>query len=83
VFRPRLLLMDAPMGALDKQSRESPRLEMRRPHADFGITFIHVTHDQEEGPGKPAFNTLWLTVLAFLMLSIVIIGLASFRRPAT
>ena len=48
VFRPRLLLMDEPMGALDKQLRENLQLEMRRLHADLGITFIHVTHDQEE-----------------------------------
>jgi len=48
VFRPRLLLMDEPLGALDKQLRESLQLEMRRMHADLGITFIYVTHDQEE-----------------------------------
>jgi spermidine/putrescine ABC transporter ATP-binding subunit len=48
VFSPRLLLMDEPLGALDKQLRESLQLEMRRLHADLGITFIYVTHDQEE-----------------------------------
>src|SRR6195952_5656388 len=48
VFRPRLLLMDEPLGALDKQLREQLQLEMRRLHADLGITFIYVTHDQEE-----------------------------------
>jgi spermidine/putrescine ABC transporter ATP-binding subunit len=48
VFRPRLLLMDEPLGALDKQLRESLQLELRRLHADLGITFIYVTHDQEE-----------------------------------
>ena len=48
VFRPRLLLMDEPLGALDKQLRESLQLEMRRLHADLGITFVYVTHDQEE-----------------------------------
>jgi spermidine/putrescine ABC transporter ATP-binding subunit len=48
VFHPRLLLMDEPLGALDKQLRESLQLEMRRLHADLGITFIYVTHDQEE-----------------------------------
>ena len=48
VLRPRLLLMDEPLGALDKQLRESLQLEMRRLHADLGITFIYVTHDQEE-----------------------------------
>jgi ABC-type Fe3+/spermidine/putrescine transport system ATPase subunit len=40
--------MDEPLGALDKQLRESLQLEMRRLHADLGITFIYVTHDQEE-----------------------------------
>ena len=48
VFKPRLLLMDEPLGALDKQLRENLQLEMRRLHADLGITFIYVTHDQEE-----------------------------------
>jgi spermidine/putrescine ABC transporter ATP-binding subunit len=48
VFRPRLLLMDEPLGALDKQLRDSLQLEMRRLHAELGITFVYVTHDQEE-----------------------------------
>jgi spermidine/putrescine ABC transporter ATP-binding subunit len=48
VFQPRLLLMDEPLGALDKQLRENMQLEMRRLHAELGITFIYVTHDQEE-----------------------------------
>lgn len=48
VFKPRLLLMDEPLGALDKQLRDNLQLEMRRLHADLGITFIYVTHDQEE-----------------------------------
>ncbi len=48
VFKPRLLLMDEPLGALDKQLRENLQLEMRRLHADLGITFVYVTHDQEE-----------------------------------
>jgi spermidine/putrescine ABC transporter ATP-binding subunit len=48
VFKPRLLLMDEPLGALDRQLRETLQLEMRRLHADLGITFIYVTHDQEE-----------------------------------
>jgi spermidine/putrescine ABC transporter ATP-binding subunit len=48
VYQPRLLLMDEPLGALDKQLRESLQLEMRRLHAELGITFVYVTHDQEE-----------------------------------
>jgi len=40
--------MDEPLGALDKQLRENLQFEMRRLHADLGITFIYVMHDQEE-----------------------------------
>ena len=48
VFRPRLLLMDEPLGALDKQLREGLQAELRRLHAELGITFVYVTHDQDE-----------------------------------
>ena len=48
VFRPSLLLMDEPLGALDKQLRESMQREIRRLHQELGITFLYVTHDQEE-----------------------------------
>jgi len=48
VFNPRVLLMDEPLGALDKQLRESMQLEIRRLHAELGMTFIYVTHDQQE-----------------------------------
>jgi spermidine/putrescine ABC transporter ATP-binding subunit len=48
VFRPRVLLMDEPLGALDKQLRESMQLEIRRLHTELGITFVYVTHDQQE-----------------------------------
>jgi putative spermidine/putrescine transport system ATP-binding protein len=48
VFRPRLLLLDEPLGALDKKLRESLRLELKRIHREVGITFVNVTHDQEE-----------------------------------
>lgn len=48
VFRPHLLLLDEPLSALDKQLRQSLQLELRRLHAELGITFIFVTHDQEE-----------------------------------
>ena len=48
VFRPRVLLMDEPLGALDKQLRETMQLEIRTLHAELGITFVYVTHDQEE-----------------------------------
>ena len=48
VFRPRVLLMDEPLGALDKMLREQLQLEIRRLHKQMGITFVFVTHDQDE-----------------------------------
>src|SRR5690606_9841605 len=48
VFNPRVLLMDEPLGALDKKLREGLQLEIKRLHEELGITFIYVTHDQEE-----------------------------------
>ena len=48
VYRPSIILMDEPLGALDKKLREDMQLEIKRLHADLGITMIYVTHDQEE-----------------------------------
>ncbi|WP_125610203.1 ABC transporter ATP-binding protein [Specibacter cremeus] len=48
VFNPRALLMDEPLGALDKNLREKLQLEIKRIHQDVGRTFVFVTHDQEE-----------------------------------
>ncbi len=48
VKRPRLLLLDEPLGALDKKLRNEMQLELKRIQHEFGITFIIVTHDQEE-----------------------------------
>ena len=48
VKRPRLLLLDEPLGALDKKLRSEMQLELKRIQDKFGITFIVVTHDQEE-----------------------------------
>ncbi|MGY1746546.1 ABC transporter ATP-binding protein [Blastococcus sp. SYSU D00695] len=48
VFKPRLLLLDEPLGALDKRLRESLQLEIKRIHRELGVTFVFVTHDQEE-----------------------------------
>ena len=48
VFDPRVLLMDEPLGALDKQLRESLQLEIKRLHERLGVTIIYVTHDQQE-----------------------------------
>lgn len=48
VFGPHLLLMDEPLGALDKKLREALQLEFRRIHRVLGATIVFVTHDQEE-----------------------------------
>ena len=48
VNRPRVLLLDEPLGALDLQLRRRMQLELKHLHARLGITFIFVTHDQEE-----------------------------------
>jgi len=48
VFEPPLLLMDEPLGALDKKLREQIQLEIKQLHRNLGITIIYVTHDQEE-----------------------------------
>ncbi|MCW2901495.1 MAG: polyamine transporter ATP-binding protein, partial [Streptosporangiaceae bacterium] len=48
VFGPRVLLLDEPLGALDKKLREQLQAEVARLHRDLGITIIFVTHDQEE-----------------------------------
>ena len=48
VFDPPLLLMDEPLGALDKKLREWLQLEIKRIHRERGTTFVYVTHDQEE-----------------------------------
>ena len=48
VFEPRLLLMDEPLGALDKKLREQMQTEILRLHRELGVAVIYVTHDQEE-----------------------------------
>jgi spermidine/putrescine transport system ATP-binding protein/putrescine transport system ATP-binding protein len=48
VKRPKVLLLDEPLGALDKRLRESMQVELRQLQRDVGITFVFVTHDQEE-----------------------------------
>jgi putative spermidine/putrescine transport system ATP-binding protein len=48
VFEPRIILMDEPLSALDKQLRELMQLELRRLHEKLGTTTIYVTHDQRE-----------------------------------
>ena len=48
VLRPKVLLLDEPLGALDKKLRDAMQIELKRIQRDVGITFIVVTHDQEE-----------------------------------
>lgn len=48
VYGPALILLDEPLGALDKKLREQMQLEMRRLHAELGVTMLNVTHDQDE-----------------------------------
>jgi len=48
VNRPQVLLLDEPLGALDLKLRKSLQLELKRIQTEVGITFVYVTHDQEE-----------------------------------
>ncbi|MCE1170599.1 ABC transporter ATP-binding protein [Zoogloea sp.] len=48
VFNPELVLMDEPLGALDKQLREHMQIEIKHIHDNLGVTFVFVTHDQSE-----------------------------------
>jgi putative spermidine/putrescine transport system ATP-binding protein len=48
VYRPALLLMDEPLGALDRKLREQLQLEIKRVHRERDISVLYVTHDQEE-----------------------------------
>jgi putative spermidine/putrescine transport system ATP-binding protein len=48
VFNPQALLLDEPLGALDRNLRGALQLEIRRIHREVGATFVFVTHDQEE-----------------------------------
>jgi putative spermidine/putrescine transport system ATP-binding protein len=48
IFEPLLVLMDEPLGALDKQLREQMQFELKTIHDRLGVTFVYVTHDQTE-----------------------------------
>jgi len=48
VYDPQLVLMDEPLGALDKQLREHMQIELKALHRRLGVTFVYVTHDQSE-----------------------------------
>ena len=48
VYEPSIILMDEPLGALDKRMRDQMQFEIRRIHRELGATIVYVTHDQEE-----------------------------------
>jgi putative spermidine/putrescine transport system ATP-binding protein len=48
VFEPRILLMDEPLGALDRKLREQMQIEIMRLHRELGVSIVYVTHDQDE-----------------------------------
>ena len=48
VFEPTLVLMDEPLGALDKKLREHMQIELKQIHEMLGVTIVYVTHDQSE-----------------------------------
>ncbi len=48
VYQPSVILMDEPLGALDKKLRDQMQVEIKRLHAELGATILYVTHDQEE-----------------------------------
>src|SRR6188508_2630082 len=48
INHPRVLLLDEPLGALDLKLRKQMQLELKRIQTEVGLTFVHVTHDQEE-----------------------------------
>jgi putative spermidine/putrescine transport system ATP-binding protein len=48
VFEPKVVLMDEPLGALDKRLRETMQYEIMRLHRELGLTIVYVTHDQSE-----------------------------------
>lgn len=48
ILRPKVLLLDEPLGALDRKLRKEMQIELRRIQQEINITFIYVTHDQEE-----------------------------------
>ncbi len=79
VNRPRVLLLDEPLGALDLKLREQMQVELKAIQRDVGITFVFVTHDQEEA------LTLSDRVAVFNQGRIEQVGSATdvYERPAT
>ncbi len=79
VMRPRLLLLDEPMGALDRKLREETRRELVAIQRRVGITFLMVTHDQEEAMGMADR----IAVMHAGRIAQVGTPLALYRRPAS
>jgi putative spermidine/putrescine transport system ATP-binding protein len=79
VNRPRVLLLDEPLGALDLKLREEMQIELHQIQHDVGITFIYVTHDQEEA------LTMSHRIAVFNAGRIVQVGAPAevYERPAT
>jgi spermidine/putrescine ABC transporter ATP-binding subunit len=79
VTRPRVLLLDEPLGALDKRLRQEMQVELRQIQREVGITTIFVTHDQEEA------MTLCDRIAIFNEGRVVQVGAPSrvYERPAT
>ena len=48
IYRPQVVLMDEPLGALDRNLRQQMQLEIKRLHEELGLTIVYVTHDQSE-----------------------------------
>jgi putative spermidine/putrescine transport system ATP-binding protein len=79
VNRPRILLLDEPLGALDLKLRQGMQVELKRIQGEVGITFIYVTHDQEEA------LTMSDRIAVFDQGKIVQVGAPAevYERPAT
>jgi putative spermidine/putrescine transport system ATP-binding protein len=79
VNRPRVLLLDEPLGALDLKLREEMQIELKAIQQQVGITFIYVTHDQEEA------LTMSDRIAVFNVGRIVQLGTPAevYERPAT
>ena len=58
VNEPRVLLLDEPLGALDRKVREQMQLELKKLQQSLGITFIFVTHDQGEALSTVSYTHL-------------------------
>ncbi|HRA64020.1 MAG TPA: ABC transporter ATP-binding protein, partial [Burkholderiaceae bacterium] len=78
VFEPDILLLDEPMGALDKKLREEVQLELRQLQRELGVTTVLVTHDQEEALSL----STRLVVLDHGRVQQVDTPMGAYRRPA-